>query len=458
MQDSYILIISHDIVGQHMAGPGIRYYHLAQVLSQYFSVVLAIPAASPELPFASFPSLRYAAPNWEALAPLTAHAKVVVVSNVLANILLPLVGQVPVVIDGYDPLLAENLAFGSHLPKEQLWAVWRAQAEALRAQYQLGDFYICASERQRDWWLGLLEASGRINPATVQTDLSLRKLLDVVPFGLPARAPSQTNPIIKGVWEGIAANDMLLIWGGGLWPWLDPFTAIHAVACLASEWPSLRLVFPGTRHPNTNVAQDVPTHNEAARALAINLGLLDKYVFFGDWIPYADWGAVLLESSIAITLHFDTYETRLAFRSRVLEYVWAGLPIVATAGDATSELIAHYQLGWIVPPNDVEAVVKAIRLALTQTLPKVAFEAAKTDLTWERAAQPLVSFCRNPYFANDIEYRLSSKLIPYENEKLRQELAQAQSDLQVYKTGRIARILSWVERQKQRLGFSSKGE
>ena len=41
---------------------------------------------------------------------------------------------------------------------------------ALFFQYLIGDFYICASERQRYWWLGQLEVAGRINPHTLHRD------------------------------------------------------------------------------------------------------------------------------------------------------------------------------------------------------------------------------------------------------------------------------------------------
>ena len=113
---------------------------------------------------------------------------------------------------------------------------------------------------------------------------------------------------------------------------------------LRERHPRLKLVFPGTRHPNPAMA-GMPNQVDAAKALAAELGVMDTAVFFGDWVPYADWPHVLQESDVALTLHFDTVETRLAFRSRVLEYIWAGLPIVATAGDATSDLVAGHGLG-----------------------------------------------------------------------------------------------------------------
>ncbi|WP_376791081.1 hypothetical protein [Thermoflexus sp.] len=72
-------------------------------------------------------------------------------------------------------------------------------------------------------------------------------------------------------------------------------------------------MFPGTRHPNPHML-GIPTHYEEARRLAQELGLLDRAVFFGDWVPYADWPGGLLESDLALTLHFDTLETCPAFR------------------------------------------------------------------------------------------------------------------------------------------------
>jgi hypothetical protein len=67
-----------------------------------------------------------------------------------------------------------------------------AQANALRAlhdQLRVGDFFLCASERQRDYWLGWLEALGRVNPRTHGADPDLRGLIDVVPFGVPSEPP-----------------------------------------------------------------------------------------------------------------------------------------------------------------------------------------------------------------------------------------------------------------------------
>src|SRR5262249_34255083 len=142
-------------------------------------------------------------------------------------------------------------------------------------------------------------------------------------------------------------TDRLVLWAGGLWPWLDTLTAIRAIARVRQTRPEVKLVFPGARHPNPQMA-GMPTQLPAAQALAQELDLLDKGVLFGEWVPYADWENVLLESDLTVSLHTDTLETRLAFRSRLFDGIRAGLPAIVTRGDATSELVARYGLGAVV--------------------------------------------------------------------------------------------------------------
>jgi len=386
---------------------------------------------------------------------LASAAKIIIFPSDIASDFPQLIQRdVFLVVDGYDPLLAEWLTLSQSSSVQEEQVHWKHRLRELNQQYLAGDFFICASERQRDWWLGLLEANGRINPWTFREDPSLRRLVDVVPFGLPGTPPQHTRQVVKGIWPGIGEEDWVILWGGGLWPWLDPLTAIRAVARVWQHRQDVRLIFPGTKHPNPWL-DGIPTHNEAARRLAQKLGLLGKAVFFGDWIPYADWPNVLLESDIALTLHYDTLETRLAFRSRMLDYIWAGLPVVATRGDATSELVAEYGTGTVVEYEDVDGVAEAI-LRLLET-PREAFderfEKARRELTWERAAQPLVEFCRHPRQAPDkraLGERLENPLYLEEMARYKDEVARLQALVEGYERGRFIRLMKWLHNLRRR--------
>jgi glycosyltransferase involved in cell wall biosynthesis len=475
-----VLLISHDTLGKKMAGPGIRYYHLASVLSRHFDLKLAMPCPQDQLHQSNFGEIEpgrasihpYVRGDWSTIRDAAAWAEVIIFPSDTAVEFPQLATlNIPLVVDGYDPLLVEWLALHAESEVMDEAILWQHRMHQLHGQYNVGDFYICASERQRDWWLGLLEAHGRINPWTFTQDPSLRRLIDTVPYGLPDAAPVATRAVMRGLWPGIGAEDKVIVWGGGLWLWLDPLTAIHAVAKIWSQRQDVRLVFPGTRHPNP-MLYGISSHNEAAKSLATELGLLDKAIFFGDWVPYEDWGNVLLESDVALSLHFDTVETRLAFRSRVLEYVWAGVPCVVTKGDATSDLIAQYQLGTVVDYQDEDSVATAILAVLESDVEsqKDAFAQARLALKWEAVSLPLIDFCRNPYFAPDRvaqPQRIGNPAwldslagADQEVQRLRQDLAQLEVDriqqqdlIQRYEQGRFMRFMRWLNLRLNRFSL-----
>ncbi len=457
-----VLIVSHDIVGAAMAGPGIRYLNLARALAGVLPVTLAIPQHSPDTAEAlaqggGFVIKRYTPGNWESFVGLVQSAR---------SLLLPgdLLAQFPqlaeldtcLIVDGYNPLLAEWLMTNVYQTDAvsktaSVLETWKTRMQQITPQILLGDFFICASERQRDWWLGLLEAHGRINPLTIQADPSLRNLIDVVPYGLPDAPPQHTRNVIRGVWPGIGPDDKVILWGGGLWPWLDPLTAIRALAEVYKLRSDVRLVFPGTRHPNPQVA-GMPTLVAQAMALADELGLRDKAVFFGDWVPYEDWPNVLIESDVALTLHVDTLEARLAWRTRMLDSLWVGLPSVATRGDATSELIAQYGAGELVAQGDVAGVAGALMRALGQG--RGVWNEAREALTWARAVEPLVRFCLaprkavdrgalgaagNPFYAARVVEAVQAATVPFV-----QERDHWRARAEGYARGRVMRVMAWV--------------
>jgi SAM-dependent methyltransferase/glycosyltransferase involved in cell wall biosynthesis len=474
-----ILVISQDIIGPRMAGPGIRYYSLARVLSQEFDVTLAMPCPpDPALENPFLHLVHYQLDSWQTIYTLIQEADVLLTSDHLIALHTDFYNlDIPIIIDGYDPHMAEWLEAVSFTPDE-MYTNWQPYAKHLLHQYLTGDFFIVASERQRNWWLGLLENAGRINPWTYTQDPSLRRLLDVVPFGLPENPPLHTRQVIRGVWPGINPQDKIILWGGGLWMWLDPLTAIRAIAKVWKTRQDVRLVFPGTRRPMPGPVQP-PTHYEDARYEAERLGLLQKAVFFSEWIDYADWPNVLLESDLALTLHYEeTLEAHLAFRARILDCIWAGLPVIATGGDVTGELIQQYQLGDIVRTQDANGLAQKILKILE--IPRQVYQQratlARAQMTWEKAAEPLVQFCRNPQRAPDKEFPKRRIGYPYfleepplveDNAHLqalvihtlgeRQHYLRQNEELlnlvRAFEKRRIVRFLDWLVNIKRRLGF-----
>jgi glycosyltransferase involved in cell wall biosynthesis len=276
---------------------------------------------------------------------------------------------------------------------------------ALNDQLSRGDFFLCASEKQRDFWLGQLSAVGRINPKNYDADETMGSLIAVVPFGVPDEPPVHTRQALKGVVPGIGADDRVILWGGGIYNWFDPLTLLHAVDRLRQRRPDVRLFFLGLKHPNP----DVPEMRMAvaARKLSDALGLTDKHVFFNEgWVAYEDRQNYLLEADIGVSTHLDHVETAFSFRTRILDYLWTGLPIVATAGDTFADLIQSRGLGVTVPPGDVEALEEALFGLLDDEAAAAACRLRLAEIVadhaWSKVLAPLVAFCRAPKRAADL--------------------------------------------------------
>ena len=140
-----------------------------------------------------------------------------------------------------------------------------------------------------------------------------------------------------------------MLWGGGVYDWLDPVTAIRAIDRVRQQPAQRAALLPRSEAPES-ICAGVETLTGRPRHRSEELGLTGTHVFFNDgWIPYARRADYLLEADIGISLHSDHVETAYSFRTRILDCIWAGLPIVATGGDSFAELIDREGLGTIVP-------------------------------------------------------------------------------------------------------------
>ena len=151
--------------------------------------------------------------------------------------------------------------------------------------------------------------------------------------------------MLKGVVAGIGENDRVLLWPGGIWNWFDPLTVIDAVAELARRRDDVRLFFLGLRHPNPTRARDGGGAAGRRTRGGSSACATAPCSSTRSWVPYEERGAYLLEADLGVSAHFDDLESRFAFRTRLLDCFWAGLPVVTTRGDSLGDLVERRGLG-----------------------------------------------------------------------------------------------------------------
>jgi glycosyltransferase involved in cell wall biosynthesis len=391
-----VLFVTNDYIGEKRAGPAIRAMELARVLSKSCDVTVA--SARPGQ--IASDGIQFIFNSVADLKPLRAAARssdiVVTQGNVLQS--FPFLKRAQhLVIELYDPYLFEYLAH----PHGRFtgWGYWR-QWYLVNEQLSCGDFFICANERQRDYWLGRFCALGRLTPEQYGQDPSFRNLLAVIPFGIPPDPPRHLAPAVKGVVPGIAHTDVLLLWGGGIWQWFDPLTLIRAMHEVGKERSDIKLLFLGVGHPDPNE----PKMSVVRQSLQLSreLGVLGKSVFFHEgWVPQEELQNYLLEADVGVATYPDTAETRFAFRTRVRDYIWAGLPLILTRGDSFAELVEHHNLGRTVNARDVDGLKNAILELASSAARRAEIRKSLSQIAprfyWDTVAAPLLQYCAEPY-------------------------------------------------------------
>ena len=342
------------------------------------------------------PTLGY--PDEAGLVRLAQASDVVIIQGYTLR-RFPMLAGVPsvLVVDLYDPWLFENIEL--HGEGHGADMALRQDVSVLNELIDAGDFFICASERQRDYWLGMLSARSALDSSTYAADPTLRNLIDVVPFGLPDHRPRHLRPVLKGVHPAVAEDDLVVLWGGGTWDWFDPISVIEAWPTVVDRIPNAKLYFLGLQLASPDVAPMKMAELVVRRAE--QLGLAGTSVIFGDWAPYELREAFLLEADVAVSAAKDLAETRLAFRSRILDYLWAGLPVVTTSGDVLSDLVHERELGIVVPPGDVGQLADALVQLLSDPARRAACAARAThvaeDMSWARCVDPLRRVALEPW-------------------------------------------------------------
>jgi glycosyltransferase involved in cell wall biosynthesis len=392
-----VLVVSSEPVGSRMAGPAIRAYELARALAGACDVTLAAPAPSTVAdPRVAFVPAGMA--DVESLVKAVREHDVVIAQELPPVALERLAGgPARLVADLYNPVVIEVLeGVAGREPRVRRQIHGRIVARTL-ALCAAADLVICANERQRDLWIGGMALHRLIDIDAYERDPTLRSLVEVVPFGLPETPAPAATGALRAAFPAIGVDDYVLVWGGGVWGWLDPFTPIQAVERLAARGLPAHLVLLGLGRPGLEASGQAAA-GDAAIAAARRTGLLDRRVHVNaGWVPYDERGAWLAEADVGVTAHRDQLEARYAHRTRILDYLWAGLPVVASRGDALAELVERERVGALAEPGDVAGFAAACARMLGPAGAEARRRVAEVapSLRWSEVAAPLVAWCES---------------------------------------------------------------
>ncbi len=354
-----VLVVTDDRVGPVMAGSALRAWELSRVLLEAGHEVVLAGASGSSHPEGHGPPVvtkaRWAGIDAVVGAPWSLPPRAFVGSRLL-------------VIDGATPLLAE-LAASPPTPAIRRRA--RTAAARLPLVTARADAVLAAGSAQVGWWSERLHKRPGV------------PVLDV-PFGIPDTDPPPEQADIAGVPHGWS----VILWWGGVWPWLDLDTLLAARALLGST--NISLVVPTATRPGSDSSAFSTTDLlEAARRHGLKPPAV---VPLERWVPYAERHRILNRASLLAVLHRPGPEADLSFRTRALDGLWAGVPLLVSEGGAVAEWARVGGWGGVVPTHAVDATAAAMDLLLgrrEQERCRKALASHREAWRWSLVGQPL---------------------------------------------------------------------
>jgi glycosyltransferase involved in cell wall biosynthesis len=365
-----IVVLTPDVVGRRMAGPGIRASRFATLLAASYPTTLVGRIRDLDLDQSAFEACDLETP---ASRTLLESADVVIGQPTRRMLALDRPGQRRI-FDLFDPVVLELDELYRERPSPRQRVHRRLEWSRLERALREGDLLIAATPRQRDFYIGVARSAGRLPAGWLDRWI-------VVPFGVePMPAEWESEP---------KSEPPVILWSGGVWEWLDPELAVRAVEELNRGGVRCELHFLGRNRPS---ASDAPARQERLEAI---VAAAPEFVrWHDDWVPYDERWSDLARAKLSIMLHRRTLESEFSIRTRLFDSIAAALPVVTTAGGYAAELVEEHGLGQTVPPGDLEALVTALRDFLkddelrSRSVDRM--RSLRARLGWEVVSEPLM--------------------------------------------------------------------
>ena len=394
-----ILILCRGYLGSHMSAPGIRATAQARVLARHVPGA-KVTLAGTNLDFEQPEDGAYTVTRWSARNIL----QLVAGHDIIISSMLPphVAGFFPFkrfVVDLFSQYAMEWMEVGMQHYEGRHRRAWVERTRTVLAmQLTFADFVLTCNERQRDSYVGMMISLGLISPRVYDADPTLRRYIDSAPHGIRPELPEPGPRVLRGVREGFAEDDRIIIWNGGIIQWYDPATLLEALRILGRD--DIKLLFLGAAYPGIKELGKGVRFQDA-KAIAGRNGQLDRTVFFEEgWVSHEVAKRYVQEADISVCCYFDNLETRYSHRTRFVDLIWAELPFICTHGDVLAEEVAQNTWGVVVPEEDPPALARAIEKLIDDrdfhARCKANLAASRASLQWDETMKPLIDFCSQP--------------------------------------------------------------
>lgn len=274
---------------------------------------------------------------------------------------------------------------------------WQHERPVLRR----ADKISAVSNAQRFALLGELATVGRLNRHNVEYELVV-----TIPSSVDPRRPEGGGQRREARGNQALAShfppptSFTVLWNGAFNTWTDVATLADGLEWAMARDPNLYFIATGGAIPG-----HADSVFERFRERVNRSPHCARYRLIG-WVTAEQFPVCLSASHAAICVDFPCVESSVGTRTRLLEAMAAGLPVVMTRGTELSADIEGAGVGCVVAARDPQALgEKLVELAHDREraarMGQQARDFVERRYSIERTLEPLVRWAARPCFAPD---------------------------------------------------------
>jgi glycosyltransferase involved in cell wall biosynthesis len=257
------------------------------------------------------------------------------------------------------------------------------------------DYILYASPAQKNYYLGYLSGINKLNPKTYS---HLTDRMFEIPYGVdPSERPLKKRKLPK---------QPVLLWYGAFYSWFDMESLIDSIKDISDNVPGFKFMVAGAKNPY-NKDPGIMAHYKKTMESIKSAGINVEYV---NWHPFKDRFSVYEQATAIITQNHIGLENELAWRTRLMDYVLAGIPILTNGGDPLGEDLIARGIAFRADPGSLLSVFRAV---LDKPPKESDFDAAADRYSWTNITFKLSKVLKNStrLESGEMDLRISVKHI-----------------------------------------------
>jgi len=307
----------------------------------------------------------------------------------------------PVWMDIYGDTLTIQQAYCHRLGSN------RGMATAIRFLRQIlrfGDVFSVCGQPQKHMLVGELGVCGRLNHRTFGYDF-VRVVLPGSVRPQLSEEKSEFSSLRSQI--ALAPDDFAVLWCGGYNTWTDIDTLFKALEWVMGRDPRVHFVSVGASTYDS--PDNMYSRFESLVACSTHK---DRFHLLG-WQPWQQVSQYYQGSQVGVNIDAMHYETVYGTRTRLVEMIGSGLPVLSTAGTELSYLLEKWGAGSTFEVGDWQELGSQIlRLAreegLRQKMAEAARRCAQNQLSFSNTTSCLRAWVESPKKAPDGRTEASS--------------------------------------------------